>query len=311
MTTPRGRSPRGRRARRGGCDGAERPPAREIELKLELAPADWKRLARHPLLKEALAAAGKAKRMEATYFDTPDQRLRAKGVSLRIRRTGAKRVQTTKAADGPAAGLFDRAEYETPVAGDAPDLTALVATPLAPLFTKRKIREGLAPAFTVSTRRRTISLVEGAFAAEMVIDEGTVDVGERAEPFLRDRARAARRRAGGPLPLRPAHRAGGPGPARIPGEVRSRLGARGERGTASGQEDRDRARSRDAGLRSLPGDRPRLPRAARRQRAGAARTCARRAPCTSRESRCGGCAPRFRCSSAWSRTIAAGRSQRS
>lgn len=162
---------------------ATAPGAREVELKLELALADWKRVSRHPLLKEAVAAAPRPRRMHATYFDTPDGRLRAKGVSLRVRRTGAKRVQTAKAADGPAAGLFDRAEYETPVAGDAPDLAALERTPLAPLFAKRKIRDGLAPAFTVSTRRRTIPIADGAFAAEMVVDEGIVGAGERAEPF--------------------------------------------------------------------------------------------------------------------------------
>lgn len=158
-------------------------PDREVEIKLELAPADWKRLSRHPLLKEALSGAGRTKRMEATYFDTPDQRLRAKGVSLRVRKTGAKFVQTAKAADGPAAGLFDRAEYEAPVPGDAPDLALLDATPLAPLFAKRKIRDRLAPAFAVTTRRRTLPVARDGFAAEMVVDEGLVTAGERAEPF--------------------------------------------------------------------------------------------------------------------------------
>lgn len=158
-------------------------PEREVELKLELAPADWKRLSRHAVLKEAQAGPAKNKRMEATYFDTPDQRLRAKGVSLRVRRIGKARIQTAKAADGPAAGLFDRAEYEATVAGDAPDLAQLDATPLAPLFAKRKIREGLAPAFAVSTRRRILPVARDGFAAEMAVDEGVVTAGERTEPF--------------------------------------------------------------------------------------------------------------------------------
>ncbi|MGP9818664.1 CYTH and CHAD domain-containing protein [Salinarimonas sp. NSM] len=157
-------------------------PPREVELKLELAPADWKRLARHPMLAAALAAAPKAKRMEATYFDTPDGRLRAKGVSLRIRRTGAARVQTAKAASGPSGGLFDRVEIEAPVAGDAPNLALIEGTPLAPLFAKRKVRAGLEPVFAVSVRRRTLAITDGGFVAEMVVDEGTVNAGERTEP---------------------------------------------------------------------------------------------------------------------------------
>ncbi|MGJ3264198.1 MAG: inorganic triphosphatase, partial [Salinarimonas sp.] len=173
-------------------------PAREVELKLELAPADWKRLARHPLLKEALAAAPKAKRMEATYFDTPDGRLRAKGVSLRIRRMGSARIQTAKAGGTVAAGLFDRDEIETPVAGDVPDLAVFAGTPLEPLFAKRKVREGLAPAFGVSVRRRTIAIAEDGFAAEMVVDEGTVTVGPRTEPLCEIELEL---RAGGPADL--------------------------------------------------------------------------------------------------------------
>lgn len=173
-------------------------PAREVELKLELAPADWKRLARHPLLKAALAAAPKAKRTEATYFDTPDGRLRAQGVSLRIRRTGSARIQTAKAGGKLAAALFDRAEIETPVVGDAPDLAAFAGTPLAPLFAKRKVRERLVPAFGVSVRRRTLAITDGGFAAEMVVDEGTVRAGDRTEPVCEIELEL---RAGGPADL--------------------------------------------------------------------------------------------------------------
>ncbi|WP_188910880.1 CYTH and CHAD domain-containing protein [Salinarimonas ramus] len=157
-------------------------PPREIELKLELAPADWKRLARAPFLAEPLAAAAKAKRTEATYFDTPDGRLRKAGVSLRLRRTGAKTVQTAKASEGVAAGLFDRTEVEAETAGETPDLALLDGTPFEALFSKRKVREGIAPAFTVSMRRRTLIVTDGGFVAEMVVDEGSVTAGERSEP---------------------------------------------------------------------------------------------------------------------------------
>lgn len=155
---------------------------REIELKLELTPADWKRLATEPFITDALADAPKAKRTRAVYFDTPDRRLRAAGVSLRIRKSGRSRIQTAKAAAGPAGGLHDRTEIETPVSTETPDLAVFAETPLAPLFAKRKIREGLAPAFTVEMTRRSFVLTTDGVVAEAVIDIGTVTSGERSEP---------------------------------------------------------------------------------------------------------------------------------
>ncbi|WP_093334449.1 CYTH domain-containing protein [Sphingomonas rubra] len=67
--------------------------ADEIELKLDLT-------------REAIDALGAADfwpgeptvaEQQSIYFDTPDQELFAAGLSLRIRRSGRKRVQTIKA----------------------------------------------------------------------------------------------------------------------------------------------------------------------------------------------------------------------
>lgn len=158
-------------------------PPREVELKLELAPADWARLSAEPFVAEALAAAPRAKRLESTYFDTTDRRLRAKGVSLRIRKSGAKRIQTAKLADAAAGGLYDRAEYETPVTGDTPLLGAFDGTPLEAIVGKRKVREGLVPVFVVGAKRRSFTLSDGDATAEATIDEGVVTAGERTEPL--------------------------------------------------------------------------------------------------------------------------------
>lgn len=158
-------------------------PLREIELKLDLDRTALDALRGHAAFAAALAKAKAPRRLLATYFDTPDGRLAAQGASLRIRREGRVRVQTLKIGSRAAAGLFDRDEWEVRVAGDTLDFDALAATPLAKLFAKRKVRAALAPLYAVETRRRILSLDESGAQARLVLDEGTVRVGERSEPF--------------------------------------------------------------------------------------------------------------------------------
>lgn len=161
----------------------DRRGAREIEIKLTAGPGALAALADHPLLREPLAGAARLSQ-RAVYFDTPDRRLRAAGLALRIRRdageAGAR--QTLKSA-GPAAGLFDRDEWECPVSGDEPDLAALAATPAAPLAADPAFRAALAPAFTVEIERVSARFGEEDMAAEIVLDEGFVRAGGRAEPI--------------------------------------------------------------------------------------------------------------------------------
>jgi hypothetical protein len=75
---------------------------REVEIKLELDPADAARLAAHPLLR----AAPQEQNLVSVYFDTPSETLRKAGVYLRIRDIGGRRVQTSRPQGG--GGLFDR-----------------------------------------------------------------------------------------------------------------------------------------------------------------------------------------------------------
>ena len=94
---------------------------REIELKLEFDHADLARIHAHPLL---AATASQQKTLHTTYYDTADLVLHKAGVSLRVRDTNGRFVQTIKRAIGNA-GLFDRSEWEHEVKDRDIDLPPL------------------------------------------------------------------------------------------------------------------------------------------------------------------------------------------
>src|SRR5262249_20839611 len=68
----------------------------ELELKFELHPdkiSGGRRIPR--LLGKDLGGPQRVEELESLYFDTPGEKLRENGVSLRIRRDGKRSVQTT------------------------------------------------------------------------------------------------------------------------------------------------------------------------------------------------------------------------
>ncbi|MEA3045859.1 MAG: triphosphatase, partial [Sphingomonadales bacterium] len=79
----------------------------EVELKFDVEPASVARLRAAPVL---AAAEARSEDSESLYFDTADGALRGAGVSLRVRRSGGRIVQTAKRKKSNAAGLFVREE---------------------------------------------------------------------------------------------------------------------------------------------------------------------------------------------------------
>ncbi len=86
----------------------EAPAAlREIELKLRVPAA-----AVQPVRNAVDTAAARTQRLQARYFDTPDRRLAAAGIALRLRKEGTQWVQTLKSRGD---GLMARGEHEVAV----------------------------------------------------------------------------------------------------------------------------------------------------------------------------------------------------
>ncbi len=153
---------------------------REIELKLELDPADAAKVKAHPVL-NAQGPAPEDQLLLSTYYDTPDFALRKAGVYLRVRDHGGRFIQTIKSASSEAE-LIERLEWERDLPTPIPDLAAAEGTPLAPLLTP-EVRAALGPAFETRIRR-SVRLAEREDASvEVAIDEGEIVSGTRFAPI--------------------------------------------------------------------------------------------------------------------------------
>ncbi len=154
-------------------------PHKEIEVKLELAPANLADLKKIALLR-TVRPKPKSANQVSVYFDTNKQKLRKKGLMLRVRREGRHHTQTIKATAN--AGDFARDEWETEIAGNEPDLTAANGTALEPLLTK-KLRRGLKPVFETRVRRTVYPLNGNGHAIALTVDRGTIETGKRSLPL--------------------------------------------------------------------------------------------------------------------------------
>lgn len=152
---------------------------REIELKLELSEHAAK----------ALRSAGvlgrdqpEAARQTTIYYDTPKRALARRGLTLRLRRSGGRVVQTIKQARGEAAGLFARAEWEEEVAGPGLDLEAIDRTPIGDRIGARR-RGKLEPIITSTVERSVWLLERSGSALEVNLDEGVIEAGGSEQPL--------------------------------------------------------------------------------------------------------------------------------
>jgi triphosphatase len=151
---------------------------REIEIKLELAPADLPRLKKIPIIR---AFGGRVRRAEVSvYFDTDKHKLRKNGLLLRVRRIGDRYIQTIKAAANSA--MFARDEWETELADAEPDLSLARGTALEPLVND-KLRRRLKPIFETRVKRTVYPLTNGESAIALTVDQGKIDTGTRSAPL--------------------------------------------------------------------------------------------------------------------------------
>lgn len=151
----------------------------EIELKLALEADQleaFKRLmarrrvtpTTHPLL--------------TRYFDTPDFALGDLGLALRLRCVGRRWIQTLKSEGERHGGLSVRAEYETPVSGEALDFSRL--PPAARALIPGPLIEQLEPMFeTRFTRTAWLLRARSGAKIEVALDVGEIRAGADSRPL--------------------------------------------------------------------------------------------------------------------------------
>jgi len=166
-----------------GGPPVEPPAAAEIELKLRGAPAALKSLFAGSAINARATGRGSSRRLENVYYDTADQRLRAKGLAFRVRKDGRKYQQTLKSND--AGGLVAyRGEWQTPLASATPDL-ALLPLEASEVLHGLLEADELHSLFTTRVRRQTRRLATGANGAgglvEAALDLGEIEAGGRRQ----------------------------------------------------------------------------------------------------------------------------------
>ncbi|MDA9506098.1 hypothetical protein XI09_15945 [Bradyrhizobium sp. CCBAU 11386] len=154
-------------------------PAGEIELKL-LVDAD--RMAHFnaaPVIATNARNKGTRKHLKSVYYDTAERALQRSGLSLRVRQSGARFVQTVKtdAEDDP----LRRGEWEASVPSLAPDVA--LAMPFIPEKLRSHLEaQPLEAVFTADVHRhaRIVDLPSGT--VEIAFDQGVLTAGDRSIP---------------------------------------------------------------------------------------------------------------------------------
>lgn len=148
--------------------------ASEIELKLDVPPHMLRLLSKAPWLRRMTQAPVQNKKLVSVYFDTDKRALREEGLSLRVRRSGDRYLQTVKGAGG-----LGRLEWEEEIEGAKPNRHLVRHTALKP-FRGKKTWRRLRPVFETDIARTVIPVRSGGSLIEVALDRGKVKSGSQA-----------------------------------------------------------------------------------------------------------------------------------
>ena len=155
----------------------------ELELKLAVTPDDLKRLRRDPLIRSLAHSRASTKQLHTTYFDTPSLDLQRRGMALRVRRIGKRRVQTLKVPGKGAGGLQHYREYEAEVPADTPDIERIDDAELRRLLAPEGVISNLKPVFTTAVSRSSVPLKLDDCEVELALDSGEISAGGKTLPI--------------------------------------------------------------------------------------------------------------------------------
>ena len=146
----------------------------ELELKLAVTPRELKRLRADPLIRSLATQRANTKRLHSTYFDTKALELRQRGMSLRIRQIGRRRVQTLKVPGHGESGLQHYREYEAEVASEQPNVELIQDDHLRELLYADGLASRLEPLFVTAFSRAAVPLKLDDSEVELALDQGEI-----------------------------------------------------------------------------------------------------------------------------------------
>ena len=153
---------------------------RETEIKLDGNPDEAARV--RAALERWLGVPDRVDRLVSRYFDTAASDLRQHGLTLRVRDTGSRFVQTVKASPEGAGSLLVRDEWEATVVSGTPDLSAARSTPAGAVLAAATLP--LVAAFRSDVERCSWTVHRPAGTVEVAMDVGSVATSVAATRFL-------------------------------------------------------------------------------------------------------------------------------
>ncbi|MGH8746345.1 MAG: CHAD domain-containing protein [Burkholderiales bacterium] len=154
----------------------------ERELKFRLAPDVgnelWSSLPGAPVATR--------RRLDSTYFDTPEFQLREARTALRLRRDGRKRVMCFKSESPGVSGVPQRREWEAPaLAGKfSPEALPCDEIKAASGVDLRRLAAKMKPVFETRFVRRSAEVaLEDGTRVEVCLDAGSIETARRSAPL--------------------------------------------------------------------------------------------------------------------------------
>jgi inorganic triphosphatase YgiF len=164
------------------ADGDGMPNETELKLQLPAATHDLDSRRLLARLKPNLRAKGTRKTLRNVYFDTAERDLAKRGMALRVRAVGRKRIQTLKVPDAGAFGLQSFRELEAELPNDRPSLAKVSDRALAREL-RQEVWPRLQPVFLTNFERTSWRLPYRASQIEVSLDRGSIRAGDREEPI--------------------------------------------------------------------------------------------------------------------------------
>ena len=157
--------------------GARMDPGAEVEIELKLSgePDALKRAFAAAPIRDRATGRARTKRLENIYYDTEDQRLRARGLALRVRKDGRRYYQTLKSNDAKALAAY-RGEWQNPLRSSEPDLALMPEGGKAALDGAIDEHE-LRPLFATRVQRTVRRIATGDQAGGSNVIEAALDLG--------------------------------------------------------------------------------------------------------------------------------------